>query len=653
MIPKDTIAQIFDTVQIEEVVSDYVQLKKRGANYTGLCPFHDDKSPSMSVSPARGIYKCFSCGASGNAVNFVMEYDKITYPEALKVLAKKYNIHVVEAEQTQEQVEAQNERESMLLVTEFAAETFHKQLLESNEGKSVGLSYLKGRDISDEMIELFNLGYSPEQRDFLTKYAEEKGYQKEFLEKVGLTITKNSSFDRFQGRVIFPIQNLSGRTIGFGGRTLSSEKKTAKYLNSPESDIYHKSKVLYGLFQSKRSIAKEDECILVEGYTDVISFHQKGVENVVASSGTALTPDQIKLIRRFTPNITLALDGDAAGQKAAIRGVDMILKEGLNVKVVAFPEGEDPDSFARNNSTVYLKEFLKENAQDFIGFKCALLLEEAGNDPIKRAGLIKEVVTSIALIPDAITRNVYTQEAAKTLSIEESIVLAEVNKTRNYSQNRREQPPLPDLPPDIEAQIHEMQSAPPTEAQTKSKTHPRNLFNEGNLIRLLLLYGHHPLIFHLKNEAEEPEELEISVAEFIIGNVEEDQMTFEAEIYQKIYSEIVTHLDENEELLSEKHFIQHEDQSIVKKVIEICSDKYVLSERWKDHSIFVPTELDNLKKAVEIAINRLKLDKVKNEIQAIQEALEGAPENEDELLTRYTRMIQAKKILSKILGRTI
>jgi DNA primase len=653
LIPKDTIAKIFDTAQIEEVVSDYVQLKKRGANYTGLCPFHDDKSPSMSVSPARGIYKCFSCGASGNAVNFVMEYDKITYPEALKVLAKKYGIDVVEAEQTQEQIEAQNERESMLLVTEFASETFHKQLLNSDEGKSVGLSYLKNRGISDEMIDLFQLGYSPEKRDFLTDYAQEKGYQKEFLEKVGLTITKNSSFDRFQGRVIFPIHSISGRTIGFGGRTLSSEKKIAKYLNSPESDIYHKSKVLYGLFQSKRFIAKEDECLLVEGYTDVISFHQKGVQNVVSSSGTALTPDQIKLIRRFTPNITLALDGDAAGQKAAIRGVDLILKEGMNVKVVAFPEGEDPDSFARANSTVYLKEYLQENAQDFIGFKCQLLLEEAGNDPIKRAELIKDVVASIGLIPDAITRNVYIQEASKTLSIEERIILAEVNKSRNKNNYQREEPPLPDLPPDIEERL--AQNIPPA-AEEKielQKVHPRNEFNEGNIIRLLILYGHHPLFFKVMDESGNPEDVEISVAEFILGNIEEDQIQFEIEIFQKIYNEILEHLDNKEALLTEKHFFQHEDQSIVRKVIEITSEKYVLSDRWKDHSIFVTTELDNLKRAVEISINRLKLDKVKNEILSLQKKLEAQPENEDELLLEYSRMIKAKQALSKILGRTI
>lgn len=656
MIPKDTIEEIFNSSRIEEVVSDYVNLKKKGANYMGLCPFHDDRSPSMSVSPVKGIYKCFSCGASGNSVNFVMEHEQITYPEALKLLAKKYNIEIVEQEVSKEQQEKQNAKESMFLVTEFAAKAFHNDMLNTDEGKSVGLSYIKSREINQEMIEKFNLGYALSTRDHFTQKALVAGYEKKFLESTGLSIVKNSAFDRFSGRVIFPIQNLSGRIVGFGGRTLSSEKKIAKYLNSPESEIYHKGKVLYGLFQAKRSVAKNDNCFLVEGYTDVISLHQKGIENVVSSSGTALTKEQIQLIKRFTPNITLALDGDEAGQKAAIRGVDLILTEGLNVKVVSFPPGEDPDSFARKNPSEVVKEHLNNEAVDFITFKCNLLLKESGNDPIKRAGLIKDVVGSIALIPDPITRNVFMQSASKILDIDEKIILADLNKQRNKALQNEINPSIdvPDLPPEFFN--NSFPSAPPEGYENQGgqvapspEVEPENsmaIFNESNLLRVLLQFGFMPLYF----ENEEKEKVKISVIEFIINELQKDDLAFTTPIYQEIYAEILS-VFETDEVPTEKYFLQSSRQDFVKKVIEICSEKYVLSERWKDHQIFVPTEIDQLKKSVQIIVNRFKLDNVLFNIKSIQKDLEKEDCDEDELLTRLNELIKVKKALSKQLGR--
>lgn len=657
MIPKETIDDIFNAARIEEVVGDFVRLKKQGANYMGLCPFHDDRSPSMSVSPVKGIYKCFSCGASGNTISFLMDHEQITYPEALKILAKKYNIQIVEEEIDSEQQQKINEKESMLLVSEFAAKNFHENLLQSDEGKSVGLSYIKNRGISDEMIEKFNLGYALEERDAFTKTAVGKGYDLKFLESTGLSITKNSSFDRFAGRVIFPIFNISGRTIGFGARTLSSEKKIAKYLNSPESEIYHKSKVLYGLFQAKKAIAKEDVCILVEGYTDVISLHQKGVENVVASSGTALTVEQIKLIKRFTNNIILALDGDAAGQKAAIRGVDLILKEDLNVKVVAFPEGEDPDSFAKSKPSEELKKYIQQNAVDFITYKCNLLLSSAGNDPILRAQVIKDVVSSIALIPDAINRNVYAQSASKILDIDEKVILADLAKKRAIiiqGDSRPELDNTDELAPQLKQILEEKAISTPIEisentAKVAKKIHERIVYNEENIIRLLISYGYLPIYF--KNKSQD-DEVRVFVVEFVINEIVNDDLKFEVSLFQDIFDEIQI-LCNNNEVPSEKYFFQHKNPEIMKKVIEICAEKYKLSEGWKDKKIIVPNEVDNLKQATLILVNRFKLDKVLLMIESIQEKLQENPENIDELLNDFSELTRVKISISQKIGRLI
>ena len=427
MISRSTIDRVFEAARVEEVVGEFVQLKKAGSNFKGLSPFTDEKSPSFMVSPVKQIWKDFSTGKGGNAISFLMEHEHYTYPEALKWLAKKYNIEIEEIAQTNQEKEQINERESMFLVSNFAKDFFHSTMLHTNQGKAIGLSYFKERGFRDETIKKFDLGYCLDEWGSFTNAAISKGYQLKYLESTGLTIVKDDKqFDRFKGRVMFPIHSMSGRILGFGGRILTADKKSAKYLNSPESDIYHKSKILYGIYQAKKEIAKQDNCFLVEGYTDVISFHQSGIENVVASSGTALTPDQIRLISRLTKNITVLFDGDAAGIRASIRGIDLILEQGMNVKVVQFSDGEDPDSFAKSHSDSELKEFLDTAAQDFINFKVSLLLEDTQNDPVKKAGLIRYIVTSISKIPDAIQREVYVQECSQIMEISERILFSEL-----------------------------------------------------------------------------------------------------------------------------------------------------------------------------------------------------------------------------------
>lgn len=429
MIPKHTIDQIFEAAIIEDVVGEFVVLKKRGVNLLGNCPFHNEKTPSFTVSPAKGIYKCFGCGKAGNSINFIMDHEHYTYPEALRYLANKYQIEIEELEETDEQKQAANEKESLFIVSNFAASYFQKQLHETQEGKSIGLSYFVERGFREDIIKKFQLGYNPDSWEAFTGEALQQGYKLEFLEKSGLTIVKEEKhFDRFKGRVMFPIHNLSGRVLGFGGRILKTDPKAAKYVNSPESEIYHKSNVLYGIYFAKKDIIAKDNCYLVEGYTDVISLHQAGVENVVASSGTSLTEGQIRLISRFTNNITILYDGDAAGLKASFRGIDMILQEGLNVRVVLFPEGEDPDSFAKNNSSADLTKYITDQAQDFIRFKTSVLLKEVGTDPIKRAELIKDIVASISIIPDQIKRSVYIKECSSLLDIQENALINETNK---------------------------------------------------------------------------------------------------------------------------------------------------------------------------------------------------------------------------------
>ena len=425
MISRTTIDQVFDTARVEEVIGDFVQLKKAGSNFKGLSPFSDERTPSFMVSPVKQIWKDFSSGKGGNVVAFLMEHEHFSYPEAIKYLAKKYGIEIEETEQTDEQKEQANERESLYLISEFAKGYFNDTLLNSEKGKAIGKTYFKERGFTEETIQKFDLGYSPDEWDAFTSHALKNGYQLSYLEKTGLTIVKGEKqFDRFKGRVMFPILSMSGRVLGFGGRILTNDKKAAKYLNSPESDIYHKSKVLYGIYHAKQTIAKEDNCYLVEGYTDVIQMYQRGIKNVVSSSGTALTPEQIRLVNRLTKNITLLFDGDAAGLRASLRGVDLILEQGMNVKICTFPEGEDPDTFSKNNSLEALTLYLEENAQDFINFKASLLASEAKNDPIKKAETIRDMITSISKIPDVIKQEVYIKECGRIMDISEEVLFS-------------------------------------------------------------------------------------------------------------------------------------------------------------------------------------------------------------------------------------
>lgn len=657
MIPKETVDQIIETARVEEVVGDYVNLKKRGANLLGLCPFHNEKSPSFTVSPAKGIYKCFGCGKAGSSVNFIMDHEHYSYPEALKFLANKYNVEIEEEELTAEQIQVANEKESLFIISQFGAEYFQKQLLETERGKAIGLSYFKERGFRDDIIEKFKLGYNPDEWDAFTKAALEKGYKEQYLGKTGLTILKeDKKFDRFKGRVMFPIQNVSGRVIGFGGRTLLAEKKVAKYLNSPESDIYSKSKVLYGLNFAKKSIIENDNCFLVEGYTDVISFHQNGVENVVSSSGTSLTTDQIRLISRYSPNITILFDGDAAGIKAAFRGIDMILEEGMNVKVLSFPEGEDPDSYAKSHSNSELKEFLESKSTDFIRFKTNLLLKETGNDPIKRAGLIKEIVSSVALIPDPIARSVYLQECSNLLDIDEQALLSELNKVRrnkiskkiNRNQSSHDLPP----PPDEFGIPNEMGAYP---EQSQKKTIKPLDFQEQDIIRTLVKFGVNDIKIILDESLpkEEQEVVEVNVAEYIVHEIDKDGLSFSNLLMNKVFLIFKENVEAELEI-KESILVSHEDQEISKFVIECLMEKYALSVNWvKKHNILTITEEEILDQKVHKGICSWRLNKVQSMIEERQQMLKNEPKDYETILPEMERLIEAKKALANELGRII
>lgn len=651
MIPKETVDQIIETSRVEEVIGDYVNLKKRGANLLGLCPFHNEKTPSFTVSPSKGIYKCFGCGKAGSSVNFIMEHEHYTYPEALKYLAKKYNIEIEEEELSAEQIQAANEKESLFIVSQFAAKYFIEMLKESETGRAIGLSYFKERDFREDIIDKFELGYNPDEWDAFTNTALEKGYKLEYLEKSGLTIVKGDKhFDRFKGRVMFPIHNISGRVIGFGGRTLKAEKKTAKYLNSPESDIYHKSKVLYGLYQAKRKIVEADLCYLVEGYTDVLSFHQSGVENVVASSGTSLTVEQIRLIKRYTTNITILFDGDAAGIKAAFRGIDMILEEGLNVKVLAFPEGEDPDSFAKSKSSSELQSFLKEGSKDFIKFKSELLIEEVGSDPIKRAGLIKEIVGSIALIPDPISRAVYLQECSNLLDIDEQALLSELNKVRRTRLSKKIQNdsrPFEEVPPPSE-------EYPSFDTISEKKQITAAIdYQEEDIIRTLIKFGHQELNVEGEDENGEKTSASINLATYLVHEVENDGLRFKSDLMNKIFDLFKSAVEQEQEIL-EKDLVTHQDSEIASFVIESLMEKYSLSVNWiEKHNILTISEEEILDKKVHKSICSWRLIKVQEMIEEKQEELKHKNDQYEELLIEVDRLLEAKKALAFELGRII
>ncbi len=644
MIPKETIALILDAVRIEEVVGDFVQLKRSGSNFKGLSPFTNEKTPSFYVSPAKGIFKDFSTGKGGDAVKFLREHEKLSYPEALRYLARKYNIEVKEEELTAEQVQAQNERESLLLVLQFANEYFNNFLWEEDEGKSIGLGYFRERGFTDSIIKKFSLGYHPEGRDKFTKAALAKGYKIEYLEKLGLTkIREEKQFDFFHGRVMFPIQNLTGRVIGFGGRVLKADKNIAKYFNSPESEIYTKSKTLYGIFQAKNKIVGEDNCYLVEGYTDVLAMHQAGVENAVASSGTSLTTDQIQLIKRFTQNVTILYDGDAAGIKASFRGINMVLEAGLNVKVVLFPDGDDPDSYSRKVSTDELKTYLNTQAKDFISFKTGLLLDEAGKDPIKRAGIIKDIVESIALVPDSIMRSSYVRAASQTMDIQEQVLVNELNRIRR-NQVRDEAKKQGDY-----QEIPEV-FVPPVEQTRENKIDIE--YQERELLRILINYGHQDFDFkHKDPETKEEILYKQNVAEFIIDTLEGEEISFESELHQQTLVLIRDEFRSNPTGL-----VSHESDEISQLASGLVTNIYSLSENWKNrHFVHTHTEETKLELSVRTSLFSYMLKRVEMIIDGIRQKLKETQNAEEvnDLLAEQIRYEMAKAQFSKELSRII
>jgi len=588
LISKNTIDTVFETARVEEVIGDFVVLKKSGTNYKGLSPFSNERSPSFMVSPVKQIWKDFSSGKGGNSVAFLMEHEHFTYPEAIRYLARKYNIEIEETEQSDEQKEQANEKESMYLVSEYAQKYFHNIMLNTDEGRSIGYSYFKERGFTGETIKKWGLGYSPEEWDAFSKDALGKGYKIEYLEKTGFTIVREDGrlADRFRGRVMFPIHSSSGRVLGFGGRILGNDKKVAKYLNSPESDIYHKSKVLYGIFHAKQAIAKKDNCYLVEGYTDVIQMHQAGIENVVSSSGTALTPDQIRLINRLTKNITVLFDGDAAGLRASIRGIDLILEEGMNVKVCTFPDGEDPDSFAKRTPHDELIKYLDENAKDFIQFKASLLMDEAKNDPVKKAGLIRDMVGSIAKIPDRIQREVYVQETARIMDISEQVLVSTLaqlvskdiaDADKKHKEERKAQvmqPVFDDMgePQQGQARINILDAL------------------ERRIIEILLLYGGTEQDFedvYIKydefgKEYEYTESKTYKVYERIYLNLQEDEIQFTNPVFKDLYKAITDHYLAHQELVVDTFLNSlHPELQYMATDIFMQDERYVLHE-WEE-----------------------------------------------------------------------
>jgi DNA primase len=648
MISRSTIDRVFETARVEEVIGEFVQLKKAGSNFKGLSPFTDEKSPSFMVSPVKQIWKDFSTGKGGNAVSFLMEHEHYSYPEAIKFLAKKYNIEIEETVQSDQEKEQMNERESMFLVSKFAKDYFQDVLLNSTQGKAIGLSYFKERGFREDIIKKFDLGYCLDTWDSFTNEALKKGYDIKYLASTGVTIVReNKQFDRFKGRVMFPIHSMSGRILGFGGRTLSSDKKTAKYVNSPESDIYHKSKILYGIYQAKKEIAKQDNCFLVEGYTDVISFYQSGIENVVASSGTALTSDQIRLVNRLTKNITVLFDGDAAGIRASIRGIDLILEQGMNVKVVTFPDGEDPDSFAKKHSEVALREYLEESSQDFINFKVSLLMKEASNDPVKKAGLIRDIVTSISKIPDSIQREVYVQECSRIMEISERVLFSELaqlisKNTKDFNKNQQK-----------DKQLFEV-----VKKQTEQLKEVDSLFIlEREIIRILLLFGNQETDFVDFIEVEdeegvmhlEKEKYTNQVSKELYLNLQDDEIEFSNEIFQSIYYEMIHQLNQEDKIEMEA-FINHPNTNISSIVTSILMDdeKYTLSD-WERKNIFVTESEEVLSKLVTDAILNLRRILIDKKIQQLINPKEGASvENTDlEMIQNYTEL--KKRLYSKLM----
>ena len=645
-----TVERIQSAAQIYDVVSDFITLRKRGVNYVGLCPFHEDKSPSFYVSPAKNICKCFSCGEGGTPIHFVMKHEQLSYVDALKYLAKKYGIEVQEIELTDEQKQVQDDREAMFILNAFAQKTFTQNLFENEEGQSVGLSYFRERGFREDIIRKFQLGYALELRDAFTQAALKSGYKKNYLEKTGLTIVGNNDYlsDRFRGRVIFPVHTLSGKLVAFGGRILKKEEKTAKYVNSPESDIYHKSNELYGVYFARQAIVKQDRCFLVEGYTDVISMHQAGIENVVASSGTALTTGQIRLIRRFTNNVTVLYDGDSAGIKAAVRGIDLLLEAGLNIKIVLLPEGEDPegedpDSFARKQSSSEFHTYISENETDFVRFKAGLLIKDAGNDPVKKAHIITEIVDTIALIPEEIIRLVYVKECSKLLDMDERVLVRNIAKKRQeiLVQKKKTLYPDPENPeekPDTPRPLPEEISLQPVKQISPFEEY------EKHIMHYLIRYGER--VLGCEKDEETGELTEVKVIDHITFDLKSDELTLYNSLYQKILDEAYEKRSEKG-FIAENYFKNHPDTEISHFAVNISTDKYIES---KVHSKFKKVEKES-EKLLELipyvllnykdAILKHRMAEIQQQIKIAQE--KGDKEEENELLKQLTELWKESK----------
>ena len=660
MIPKNTVDIIIETAHVEEVVGEFITLKKRGANLLGLCPFHGEKTPSFTVSSVKGIYKCFGCGKAGNSVNFVMDHLKLTYPEALKWLAKKYNIEVIEREITPAERELQTERESMLIVMQYAQRYFSETMLQIDEGKSIGLGYFKERDLKDDIISKFQLGYSLEEKNSFTNTAIKNGYSPKYLAKTGMSILSNryvegneikasDLFDRYAGRVMFPIHDDGGRVVAFGGRTLTKDKKIAKYINSPETEIYNKSKILYGLWLGKKTIQEKDTCFLVEGYMDVIAMHQAGIENVVASSGTSLTVDQIKSIHRFTKNIVVLYDGDEAGQKASSRAIPLLLEEGMNVKLLQFPDNDDPDSFSRKVTIQEFHDYIETNVTDFLYFKTKKLKEQTKNDPIKLAGVIKDIVENIAIIPDNIIRSIYIKECSNIMEIEESILQLEVNKIRRkVSPKQKKEDSV--LDENSQTEILNQTNFQETNENTVLKFDSE----EKELLRIMLLHGNILVKIDAETENEvAADDLEITISEFILYELWRDQISFENPIHQVILDEYILELS-HDRIPTIQHFSMSQNPIISSFVINNIINNYELSNKWEKLGVYISEEINDIKKSTENLLFSLKEKKINSFINQKQDLLKLTnPEETEHIIKEIIQLIDLKKRVNKLLGRIV
>ena len=637
-IPESIIEQIFSTAQIEEVIGEFVQLKKSGSNLKGLSPFNNEKSPSFMVSPAKQIFKDFSSGKGGNVVTFLMELEQMSYPEALRWIAKKYNIEIPEERpQTPEEIAAGNLKEGVYLISDVAAKWYAEQLHETDQGKAIGLSYFKERGFTDETIKKFHLGYSPEQSAAFADYALANSYSDQALESSGISMRNERGwYDRFRGRVMFPIHSISGRVLGFGGRILQSNAKAAKYLNSPENPIYHKSKVLYGLFQAKQEIVKHDEALLVEGYTDVLSFYQNGVRNVVSSSGTALTEGQIAMLKRYTPNITLLYDGDAAGIRASFRGLDMMLEQGVNVRVVPFPEGEDPDSFAQAHSTEELEAYIGSNRRDFISFKTGVLLEEAAGDPLKRAQMVREIVASIAKVPDRIGQEVFVKEAARLLEIDATALFEELDRLLNDQsrQARRKQQQEP--------QMEVVTGGVPEEAKILGYE------QEKILIQLAISKGKEIM---LEEDLDPEEVIPVTVANWIMRELSNDGISFQVPVFAKAFALLCAELERGE-VPETSWWVRQPDPEIVELVTEALTEKYVLA-KWEAREIYLPKENNIIFSLVRDTVFRFKYQHVQRQLELLKSKLEGDDIQIDRYMNEFHKWNQLRQMLDDKLNRVV